>query len=175
MLADAGTDLSGAWEELTEEARAELARQGVTGEVSIRRVADARYAGQSHELRITVRDDGADLAELLHAAHEQAYGYAMREERVDVVTLRVVATGPHPRRAAGRLGPGGLGRGALPRHWCGRRDGRGAPAVSRAVLRPGDEVHGPALIEQPDTTTLLARDDRAEVDDAHNLVVHLSC
>jgi N-methylhydantoinase A len=30
-LADAGTELSQAWEELTEQARAELARQGVTG------------------------------------------------------------------------------------------------------------------------------------------------
>ena len=174
MLADAGTDLLGAWEELTEEARAELARQGVTGEVSIRRVADARYAGQSHELRITVGDDGADLAELLHAAHEQAYGYAMRDERVDVVTLRVVATGT-PILAAP---PGDWDQGESAEERS-REIGVGgetveARVVSRAVLRPGDEVHGPALIEQPDTTTLLARDDRAEVDDAHNLVVHLS-
>jgi N-methylhydantoinase A/oxoprolinase/acetone carboxylase beta subunit len=49
-----------------------------------------------------------------------------------------------------------------------------ARVVSRATLRPGDEVHGPALIEQSDTTTLLAPDERAEVDEAHNLVVHLS-
>jgi N-methylhydantoinase A len=130
--------------------------------------------GQSHELRITVRDDGADLAELLHAAHEQAYGYAMREERVDVVTLRVVATGT-PILAAP---PGDWDQGE-PVEERSRDIGVGgetveARVVSRAALRPGDEVHGPALIEQPDTTTLLARDERAEVDDAHNLVVHLS-
>ena len=174
VMADAGTDLSAAWEELTEEARAELARQGVTGEVSISRVADARYAGQSHELRITVEDGGADLAELLHAAHEEAYGYALRDERVDVVTLRVVAT------AAPILAepPGDWEQGE-PAEERSREIGVAgetveARVVSRATLRPGDEVHGPALIEQSDTTTLLAPDERAVVDDAHNLVVHLS-
>jgi N-methylhydantoinase A len=174
MLADAGVDLSEAWEKLSEEARAELARQGATGEVGIRRVADARYAGQSHELRITVEDDAADLAELLHCAHEQAYGYAMREDKVEVVTLRVVATGT-PILAAP---PGDWDQGD-PAEERSRQIGVGgetveARVVSRAALRPGDEVRGPALIEQPDTTTLLARDERAEVDDAHNLVVHLS-
>ena len=45
--------------------------------------------------------------------------------------------------------------------------------VSRASLAPGDEVHGPALVEQPDTTTLLSEDDLAMVDESNNLVVHL--
>ncbi|MGB8200286.1 MAG: hypothetical protein WCF33_11415 [Pseudonocardiaceae bacterium] len=45
--------------------------------------------------------------------------------------------------------------------------------VSRARLAVGDEVSGPALIEQPDTTTLLAPGEVAVVDDAGNLVVHL--
>jgi N-methylhydantoinase A len=173
LLADAGTDLSQAWEELTEDARAELSRQGVTGEVSVYRVADARYAGQSHELRITVADDDADLAELLHAAHEEAYGYAMRDERVDVVTVRVVATGT-PILAEP---PGDWDQGE-PAEERSREIGMAGDAVearvvSRAALRPGDEVQGPALIEQSDTTTLLASDERAVVDDAHNLVVHL--
>ncbi len=174
VLADACTDLSQVWEELTEDARAELAQQGVTGEVSVARVADARYAGQSHELRITVEAGGVDVAELLHAAHEQAYGYAMRDERVDVVTLRVVATGT-PILAA-PPGDWDQGEAAEERSRLIGVAGEAVEArvVSRAALRPGDEVRGPALIEQPDTTTLLAPDERAVVDDAHNLVVHLS-
>jgi N-methylhydantoinase A len=173
VMADVGTDLSAAWEELTEEARAELSRQGVTGEVCISRVADARYAGQSHELRITVEDGDADLAELLHAAHEEAYGYAMRDERVDVVTLRVVATG-----APILAEPPGDWEQEEPAEERSRDIGVAgetveARVVSRAALHPGDEVDGPALIEQSDTTTLLASDERAVVDDALNLVVHL--
>jgi N-methylhydantoinase A len=48
-----------------------------------------------------------------------------------------------------------------------------ARVVSRAGLAAGDEVSGPALIEQSDTTTLLATDEVAVVDGAGNLVVHL--
>jgi N-methylhydantoinase A len=41
------------------------------------------------------------------------------------------------------------------------------------MLAAGDQVSGPALIEQSDTTTLLAAGEVGVVDDAGNLVVHL--
>ncbi len=169
VLASAGDDLAGSWQALEGQAREELAHQGVTGQITVSRVADARYAGQSHELRIAA-EAGADLARLLHAAHRQAYGYAMPDEQVLVVTLRVVAQGepilpqppedwdqgePAPERSR-EIGDAGLAR-----------------VVSRAGLAAGDEVSGPALIEQPDTTTLLAAGEVAVVDGDGNLVVHL--
>ena len=80
-MAQADEDLTDAWQALETQARAELARQGVAGEITLSRLADARYAGQSHELRI-VADAGADLAQLLHRAHREAYGYAMPDEPV---------------------------------------------------------------------------------------------
>ena len=168
VMAPAGDDLTAAWAELENQASEELRRQGV-GEITVSRVADARYAGQSHELRIGV-EPGADLAALLHTAHREAYGYAMPDERVLVVTLRVVARGdpilsqpprdwdqgePAPERSR-EIGGGGPSR-----------------VVSRAGLVSGDKVTGPALIEQPDTTTLLAGGEVAVVDGAGNLVVHL--
>ena len=48
-----------------------------------------------------------------------------------------------------------------------------ARVISRAGLATGDEVSGPALIEQSDTTTLLAEGEVAVVDEAGNLVVRL--
>ncbi len=169
VMAPAEDDLTDAWQALEIQARDELARQGVTGEITLSRLADARYTGQSHELRIAA-DAGEDLAQLLHHAHREAYGYAMPDERVLVVTLRVVARGepilsqppldwdqgePAPERSR-EIGGVGVAR-----------------VVSRAGLAVGDEVSGPALIEQPDTTTLLAPGEVAVVDDAGNLVVYL--
>ncbi|MGH3866788.1 MAG: hydantoinase/oxoprolinase family protein [Pseudonocardiaceae bacterium] len=169
VMAPAEDDLTDAWQALEAQARAELARQGVTGEITLSRLADARYTGQSHELRI-IADAGADLAQLLHRAHQQAYGYAIPDEPVRIVTLRVVAQGepilsqpptdwdhgqPAPERVR-KIGGVGMAR-----------------VVSRAGLATGDEVRGPALIEQPDTTTLLATGEAALVDDAGNLVLHL--
>ncbi|MDQ4104142.1 MAG: hydantoinase/oxoprolinase family protein, partial [Actinomycetota bacterium] len=168
VMAPADDDLTGSWAALEDQARRELQGQGVAGEITVSRVADARYVGQSHELRIVV-EAGADLAQLLHDAHREAYGYAMPEEQVMVVTLRVVACGDPilaqppddwdqgiaaPERSKEIGGAGGRAR-----------------VVSRAGLRSGDSITGPALIEQADTTTLLADGDVAVVDGAGNLVV----
>jgi N-methylhydantoinase A len=166
----ASDDLTDAWSALETQARGELERQGVAGDITVTRIADARYAGQSHELRVTVADD-ADVAQLLHCAHREAYGYAMPDEQVVVVTVRVVARGepilsqppsdwdlgePAPQRSRDIFGTGAT------------------QVVSRAALSVGDEVRGPALIEQPDTTTLLATGEVAVVDEAGNLVVQLT-
>ncbi|MBB5156418.1 hydantoinase/oxoprolinase family protein [Saccharopolyspora phatthalungensis] len=173
VLVDAHEDLSQAWADLATEAHRELEKQGVTTEISLSKVADMRYAGQSHELRIDVAEQ-ADIAELLHTAHRESYGYAMRDEQVEVVTLRVIAQG-EPILATP---PQDWDQGA-PERKPDREIGIGdrtvrARIVSRAALRPGDEVTGPALVEQPDTTTLLADDESAVVDEAGHLVVRLT-
>ena len=169
VMAPVEDDLTDAWQALENQAREELARQGVTGEITLSRLADARYAGQSHELRIAT-EAGADLAHLLHHAHREAYGYAIPDEPVLVVTLRVVAQGDPI--LSQPLVDWDQGKAVSERS----REISGvgvAQVVSRAGLAAGDEVRGPALIEQPDTTTLLTPGEVAMVDDAGNLVVHL--
>jgi N-methylhydantoinase A len=169
VMAPADDDLTDAWAALEDQARQELHRQGVAGEVTVSRVADARYVGQSHELRIVV-ETGADLAELLHTAHREAYGYAMPDERVRVVTLRVVAQGEPIMSQP----PSDWDQGEPAPERCREIGGVGqVRVVSRAGLATGDKVTGPALIEQSDTTTLLAAEEIAVVDDAANLVVRL--
>jgi N-methylhydantoinase A len=97
----------------------------------------------------------------------------MPDEQVLVVTLRVVARGEpiltHPPIDWDQGDPATEDTREI------RIAGRTVTArvVSRAALAAGDEVTGPALIEQSDTTTLLAADEVAVVDDAANLVVHL--
>ena len=53
----------------------------------LERFVDARYAGQSHELRVPADD----WIEALHRAHEQRYGYSNRANVAEAVTLRVEA------------------------------------------------------------------------------------
>jgi N-methylhydantoinase A len=173
VLADADDDLSQAWSELATEAQRELEKQGVTAEIALSKVADLRYQGQSHELRVDVPEQ-ADIAELLHTAHRGSYGYDMRDQRVKIVTLRVIARGEPILTTP----PQDWDQGE-PEQKPDREIGIGdrmvrARIVSRAALRPGDEVAGPALVEQPDTTTLLADDELATVDESGNLVVRLT-
>ena len=60
--------------------------------IVVRCSVDARYAGQSFELRVPADD----WVEAFHATHEARYGYARRESPVEAVTLRAVAQAPSP-------------------------------------------------------------------------------
>ena len=168
LMVPATDDLDDVWEALSEQAATDLQTQGATEEPTVRRVAECRYAGQSHELRVDA--NAADVAEGFHRAHEQAYGYRMADEPVQLVTARVVAEG----RPVLAEPPG---------QWDQQHGEEGtrdvviggetvaARIVPRGVLAPGDEVDGPALVEQSDTTTLLAPADHGRIDDHHNLVI----
>lgn len=166
-------NLEPTWRELADAARRELKSQGVTGEITVSRVADTRYAGQSHELRISL-DDRTDPVAAHHEAHRRAYGYDMPDEPVRIVTLRAIARAqpilenPPTDWDQGASVPDSTREIGI--------DGATVTArvVSRAGLAPGDEITGPALIEQPDTTTLLAPGEVAVVDGAGDLVVTLN-
>ncbi|CAN5893255.1 hydantoinase/oxoprolinase family protein [soil metagenome] len=170
VMADADADLSQTWDQLEQAAREELDRQGVAADITLTRIADARYSGQSHELRLEV-GDGDDITELLHEAHAGAYGYAMTGEQVKIVTLRVVAEGQPSLDDPPADWEQGEAADERTREIGVEGETVQATVVSRASMAPGDTIEGPALVEQPDTTTILAPGDVGEVDDANNLVV----
>ncbi|WP_370324887.1 hydantoinase/oxoprolinase family protein [Euzebya sp.] len=138
-------------------------------------VADLRYAGQAHELRIPFPDGRPDgLAEAFAAAHTAAYGYAMPDRPIELVTLRLVATGPP--LVDGPLEGWDLGAAADVR-WTTADLGDGPEDVAvharGSLTTAGTVVEGPAIITQPDSTALLLRGDVAEVDAHGNLVVRV--
>jgi N-methylhydantoinase A len=56
--------------------------------------ADLRYRGQSFELTVPL---GRDLAERLHRAHEERYGYADRGREIELVAVRTADVQPGPK------------------------------------------------------------------------------
>lgn len=164
--------LVASWEQLDAGAREDLAAQGVTHGVETTWLADCRYRGQSHELRVPV-DEAADVADAFHTAHRATYGYAVPGTPVEVVTLRVVAEG----RPALEAPPSSWDLGPPDDRPARRAVVNGetttVPAVARSALNPGDELAGPALVDQPDATTRLGPGDRGRVDEVGNLVVVL--
>ena len=176
------------WADLEAGARRELDEQGVSGRVRTSLLADMRYAGQSHELRIPAgeraedargRGNVPDLASRFHEAHADAYGFAMRGEPVVVVTLRAIAEGQPTLEAPPASWDQGPAFEPYEREiGVSEPDGTGVGVpgriVSRAGLATADMIEGPALVEQSDSTTLLAPGQVAVVDEHHNLVVRLS-
>lgn len=162
---------------LTREADALLEAQSVLpSDRSFAREIDLRYVGQSTELSVTGAGTLDEAIAAFNGRHQQRYGFSVQGEAVEIVTVRVIATGttPKPRLSAvkcAREGPPSAGALLEERD---AFDGAGfvaTPAYARTELRAGDAFAGPAIVEQYDSTTYVARGWRARADELGNLVL----
>ncbi len=184
----AWTALGPIFESLQREGEGSLATQGIAAvDRTFTRELELRYAGQSFTLTIpagTVLDGGESasaleaVVEAFHRRHAARYGYAARDETVEVVTARVVALGrtPKPPLIAGVAAPGApLPPEALLETRLIRHPNAEAPAptpvYARERLPRGTAFAGPAIVEQYDTTTYVAPGWRAGVDAFDNLIL----
>ena len=108
-----------------------------------------------------------------HAAHAQRYGYAMSDQPVEVVTLRVRGSGPGARPVFARhpLGAADPAAARLPDKpvWFDAYSPTSTACYDRSALRPGHRFVGPAMIFQFDTTTVVPPGWSARVDGLHNI------
>lgn len=174
--------------ELGAEADAWFAEEGIAeADRRLVRRVELRYSGQNFELSVPLPEgtaDGlgaADLAAVLeefHRAHERVYGYRADDAPVEAVTFRVQGIGEVPRVETRRAerGDGDVERAAKGTRDVFLDEQRGFTPVTvydRALLRAGDELAGPAIVEQMDTTTVLLPGDACRVDDWGNLVLRI--
>jgi N-methylhydantoinase A len=171
-------ELEKAFDALEVRAEGELEREELFGEPVLRRWVDARYSGQSFQLRIPFSGDASTLVREYTRAYEERYGHATPERQVDVVNVRLRAV--LPRLQKPRLIPQ-WPEPARPEEerqvWFGSSLGvQDVRSVSARVLwRPGLKseavVEGPAVVEQYDSATVLPPGWQATVDDSFNLLV----
>jgi N-methylhydantoinase A len=151
----------------------EEAFRGLEGEAldgaTCTRAADVRYRRQSFELTVPA-DDWDGLAERFHADHERRHGYAMPDEPVDVVSLRVTATveveSPELQEEPGSGADAGSEREAR-----FGDDTVTVPVYDRGALGAGDELDGPAIVELAEATCVVRPGWRGRVDDTGTLVL----
>ena len=167
-------------DQLIATATAWLGREGIPeADQAIEVALDLRYRGQAYELPIRVLTplDAAAwdaAAESFHAEHKRRYGYDQRAVPVEVVTLRVTAIGalPKPAFAWHERAPADASAALLERRTVIFAQGSlDTPVYERDQLQPGACFSGPALIVQPDCTTLIHPGQEVAVDGFGNLVV----
>jgi N-methylhydantoinase A len=126
---------------------------------------------------VATDEDRAELKRLFDTAHEQRFSHSAPEEDCEVGSLRVTVIGvvnkpPLVRAdagAAGRVEPRGT------RRVYTEADGwQEWPSYARASLAPGATIEGPALVDEPGTTTVVEPGDRLTVDEYGNLHVQLA-
>jgi N-methylhydantoinase A len=168
--------------ELEGRADARLAADGVPQRRrQLERTADLRYAHQGVELSVpfTEREVSeraiAALIEQFHVMHERLYTFADRAAPVEIVNLRVEATGLMDRITLPEIEPAASGSRPQP-HAMRRAALEGATLTDVAVyrrdrLRAGEVVGGPAIIDQLDCTTVVLAGQVAAVDRFGNLII----
>jgi N-methylhydantoinase A len=156
-------DLDDAFSELESLARSELE------DSELRRQADLRYRRQSFEL--TVEAEGVEqLADAFHAEHERRHGYAMPDEPVELVALRLVATVP-VRKPELREPPAAAVSEPERRDASFGGDWVSVQVHRREEMGAGSAVAGPAIVEFAEATCVIRPGWGGGVDAAGMLVL----
>ena len=179
-FAGATAEINALYERLEREAIAAVAAEGFAADrITVQREADVKFAGQSFEISMNwpaaaVADDQREtLAARFVQEYERVYGAGAAWEGfpIELHTARVVATGqtdkPPIRRAPLTAQTPDAVR-TRPMRIDGRQiDG----AVHDGVgLHPGATVHGPAVIDDIDTTLLVPPATSLSIDELGNYV-----
>ncbi len=174
------TAINGLFDDMIAEASAVVAQGAGDAPTEIRRSAFMRYSGQGHEIEISLPDrtltaeDLAPLIEAFETEYRKQFSRPVPGMQIEILNWAVqVAT---PDAAVPEL----LSTPAVTTMTPSETrpiicdvDGQTKQAgfVARTNLNPGDRICGPALIHEPQTTTLVSADFSAHVDAIGNLVL----
>jgi len=138
----------------------------------------SRAGGNPLTVPIQEKDlDAKALDEILaefHQEHERSYGFKAEEEPVEFVALRLSAVGVIPKPQLRKVNPAddtttNALKETRPVYFAETNGRVNCPIFDRYKLRSGDEITGPAIIEEVDSTTVIHPGYRATVDEFGNI------
>jgi N-methylhydantoinase A/oxoprolinase/acetone carboxylase beta subunit len=172
-------ELNAAFADLDAACAARMADEGVEA-VAVAHFVELRYVRQSYELEVAL-PPGSLTPELLdravvdfHARHEQVYGFALPHRPVELVTVRAVHAAALPPVTVGAALPAGPPADPVARRTAYFEEGGAyepTPIYRRSALVRDQAIVGPAIVEQPDTTTVVYPGQTLRVDGAGTLIV----
>jgi len=181
--ADAG-QLESLFAEMETQAREGLPRSARPQEVWFERSADVRYVGQGYDVNVPILLEmmrGDQLAPALRNAfnevYRKLYGRVFDELEIEIMNLRLTAYAPGKSfldaapTAQESAAPAAAARRSA---WCPTHEKMTEHAVyHRAALPIGATVEGPAIVEEPESTTIVGQGATLTVDASASLVVRL--
>lgn len=171
--------------ELEERARADAKAEGFAlDQVQFLHQMDLRYPYQGYELTVPCKappfteSDKEVVRRAFDAAHMQVYAVCAPEEVPEIVNLRLVSVGkvPHlelPEIAKGDASPKAALTGSRKALFEEYDDYVDTPIYQRSLLKQGNLIEGPAIIEQLDSTTVVLPRQRAEVVRFGAIIIHV--
>ena len=173
-----------ALEDLAARGRAWMRLEGVDpAAVTMAWQADMRYRGQAYELILPLAAGQLDAASLdaavgrFHDRHRQVNGYAVPEQAVEIVNLRLAVLAERPAlpperrdRPKARLENAVIERRPV---WYAGSGFVETPVYDRGLLPAGAAFAGPAIVEQMDSTTVIPAAAEARLDGFDNLLIRV--
>ncbi|KAJ7079953.1 Hydantoinase/oxoprolinase-domain-containing protein [Mycena belliarum] len=171
-------------ESLLLEAKNALLAQGVSAEESVKLEceADLRYKGQATSLPVNV-GSGKNLlangfklaAEQFAAAHKTMFTFNLDLD-VEIAMLRAVASEivediPSVAFESGTATPDDSAQAATTRLYFEGKHFENVQIWDRALLKAGNKLHGPCIITEMDSTTLVLPTFKAEIDTVGNILM----
>jgi N-methylhydantoinase A len=146
------------------------------------RAADMRYVGQEHAVTVELpielfRDQDRDgIKARFDAVHQTRYGFSVPNEKAEIVSLRSATVGEmrkppfEPIASGAAVHDPAAFRGTRPVYFAstGFVD---APTYDRPLLKAGNHIAGPALIEEHASTTVVHPGDIVDVDPFGDLIM----
>lgn len=158
--------------QMTKDARAVVDPALRGGKSTIQIIADCRYVGQGHEIRIAVptrvltATDGAKLKAEFEQIYEQVYGLRIPNQDVEAITWSVtVSSKPETPKRAGSTRAAPPPRPRRKRTIYDPALGRqlSVPVYWRFDMKPGTAIKGPAIIAEDETSTIVGANFRARI------------
>lgn len=166
------------------EAEQHLLHEGVNkDQIVLERTAAMRYLGQWRSLTVTVGSGPEALTDAVarfHREHEREYSFSEEDAPVEIYQLGVRAIGVTPKPTLASLDVVSSeppAPASVRDVWFENADGGVSavqtPVYNRDELTPGMHAHGPAVIDQIDSTTLVPPGDTWEIDRNWNILIHV--
>lgn len=142
--------------------------------VTFLRYADMRYLGQEHTIRVSVGDlDRAEIEARFHDGHERTYTYRLPDNPVQFVNFllsaKVATSLPDPTvfetAGNGHEAFQGIRRVLFDEGWLDTN------VYRRAAMSIAAPVAGPAIVEEPSSTTVIHPGQVGEIDRFGNLII----
>jgi N-methylhydantoinase A len=172
------------YREMEADGRAVLTASGVALEhISYTRIADLRYVGQGHEVRVPIPNghlgeaSREPVVKAFERVYQQLYQRTGPAVGLEIINWRLVVSGPKPELTFSDTGSTSESsaeaalKGERNAYVHEERDYRPVPVYDRYRLGPGASFAGPAIVEERESTVIVGPRGRVSIDNLRNLRV----
>ncbi len=165
---------------MTRDARAVVEPALGSAKATVQVIADCRYVGQGHEIRVPVPrrqltvKDGVKLKDVFERIYEQVYGLRIPNQEAEAITWSVTVSSKKTKtkraaKAAKKLPPNPRGKRTIYDPALGKLVQ--APVYWRFDMKPGAAIKGPAIIAEDETSTIVGANFKARVNSLGYIVM----